>query len=129
MNIERIRTLAAHVRTLEDTKQSDPDGFHQGWWTHVCGTPSCVAGHAVALFEGTDAKGRIEKFTEEGAVRARACALLDIDPEQGETLFDSKPYGQGAAVTAQEAAGTLDRLAETGRVVWGRRGAESLASA
>ena len=115
----RLKALAAHLRTLDDTEFWAPEGFHQGTWQHGCGTPACVAGHTVALFEGVDAQGRIAALKERGgAIRNRARYALDLELEQAEALFQSEPFGRGVHVGARDAAAAVEHLAETGKVRW-----------
>ncbi|WP_419917482.1 hypothetical protein [Candidatus Poriferisocius sp.] len=131
MNVDAIR------RTIDSIKAA-PDTYCQSIWAwtkdpHGCGTPACVAGHAVA---GNGHE--IVKAPFSTAVTARlngkkmpihdaAAEVLGLDLQQSLDLFAAHPYliiDSHQCIftpTAADAIETLERLIETGEVTWVRQ--------
>ena len=128
MNIERLKILKETVLQSESFDQEkyfwslgkqDKDNF--GKVRFACGTPACVAGHAIALFSKAPAKvpgdyvsyPTIDPETE-------AAELLDISDLNASILFDEDPYWETEqwGATKEQAAGAIQSLIETGRVKW-----------
>ena len=105
MNVKRLRQLADHIESL-------PTGaYDQTRYLHFCGSPACIAGHAVALF----GSGRLPERI--GLYSGLACDLLDLDDDKGDALFSAfPPLGRDAR--PDDAARVLRHLAATGDVVW-----------
>ena len=114
MNKANILKLAEHLDTLSC------EHFDQECFAY-CGSPSCVAGHAVSLSGQwlVRVNGR-SLLDGEGIAVARE--WLDLTFQQSNELFAAHPYGVLAEnVSARDAAATLRHLAETGEVVWSHR--------
>ena len=110
MNKANILKLADHIERL------DPEEFNQRVFAHDCGTPACIAGHALALAGRWG--GGVEGSTEDHPV-GLAAKWLGIDKDTRALLFDSQPRGYATNYpTKEDAVATLRHLAETGDVVW-----------
>ena len=110
MNKANIWKLADHIEQL------DPREYDQSVFAHDCGTPACVAGHALALAgRWEEADGGSEGFALPFGV---AMDWLGLDDVAAERLFVSYPWGRFDDATRQDAAATLRHLAETGEVRW-----------
>lgn len=113
MNKSRILALANHIESL-------PEGdFSMVDWIHPCGTPQCVAGHAVALFR----PARFKKMAKETVRRMTATERDDWKPrfefswsaEGAEVLGISRDIADSiffANGEAKDMAARLRRLAE-----------------
>lgn len=99
MNTERILKLAD---VIEESETYDQTQFF-----HPCGTPGCIAGHAVTML-GSDEKG---PNTSEIAREE-----LGLDEVQATALFFVWPFTINP--TAKQAATVLRHLARTGEVDW-----------
>ena len=128
MNIERLNTLADHVEGLTFLPgDEDIDGpaanFTMQVVSYVCGTPGCLAGHAIALFGDAESRRAWGGHPVE-----EAAYLLDLDEDTARRLFvprhDSAHFraepGESAFVSPARAAAQLRHLAKHGEVCWSR---------
>ena len=118
MHRERALSLAKHLEGLETSRVGDGDGYCQGSWTHECGTPACVAGHAAALSRGRE----WVKGSAPGPISREAARWLELEEEEAAVLFRAIPFRWRSAPTARDAAATVRHMAETGQVEWRRAG-------
>lgn len=125
MNRERMRKLAKTIRASTT--------FDQSTWTHGCGSPACIAGHAagMALGEGEQLAAAGAVIDQEGRIVSdvpeAAQGWLELTDEQAEYLFHPYAFGWpedferrhqqaiGSFARAQIAADLLEALAD-GRV-------------
>lgn len=124
MNVANLRALAKHLRTPLAAKHFDLETYFDlgprqddepvAKAIRSCGTVACIAGHALVLSAPADV------VPEEGEeIHDRAAAWLGLDAEQAHALF--LPAGTRVnymAVTAAIAANVVERLANTGEVLW-----------
>lgn len=108
MNVERINALADLIEKQPNSGHKDSDGFNMRYWTHSCGTPSCIAGWAVFLSEVP-----VETF----GVKRKAAEFLGIEGEKTDRLFLPSDVDLDD-VTSSHAAAVLRHLAKTGDVDW-----------
>ena len=106
----------------EPAKERDY-GYNQCAYMHECGTPSCIAGWTVAVGRGMDGTSDLDRTP--WAVVSEAVELLGLGYSAERALFCPYPYGNKPEgppdlATAKDAARTLRRLAETGKVDWTR---------
>ena len=113
MNTENILKLADHIEGL------DPSEYDQSVFMHDCGTPACIAGHAVFLAGSWDEVSEDEE--SEYLTPCIASRWLGLRIPKAHELFDSDPVHLDETPTPQDAARTLRHLAETGEVVWSHR--------
>jgi hypothetical protein len=122
MNAESILRVADAIEKHEIADL----GFNMNDWVsskypdksgHNCGTSACIAGYAVAAFDGMDEVERINSLTEDEKIEqffGRAREIFDMDTEDADDLmvfFSGDP-------TPLKAARTLRHLAATGEVNW-----------
>ena len=108
MNTDHILKLAEHIEQL------DPSEYDQSQLEHPrCGTPACIAGHAVWLAGWW---GRLPAVL--AAEMDFAKDWLGVSMAQRYALFSAHPEGLDDLPTAQDAAATLRHLALTGEVDW-----------
>ena len=104
--------------------------FNQERWYNECGTPGCIAGHAVACAEGwtvrdrgadlplydrfvpVDPSGYILDWDDAGA------EILDLDKETADSLFSEDPLSSERSVTRVEAVRAIENVIETGSPCW-----------
>lgn len=120
MNKARMLELADFIEKSET--------FDQTGWFNLCGTPACIAGHAVVCSgkwisyrEGSviNDAGEIE------TVGRAASDWLELLRSQAVDLFDADPFESFyPESTAADAAATLRRAAETGEIKWIRAGSD-----
>ena len=115
MNIERIRELADHVEKLKHVpyikRAGGPGQFNMRGYTFSCGTPACIAGHAVALFGGDP----------DLSIGEAAANALGINYEEDFHPLFEPPYPNlfpWSKITPAQAARCLRHLADTGDVDW-----------
>ena len=108
MNVENVKKLIDHMESIDDSE------YDQRRYTHECGSPSCIAGHAVRLARGKDYK------IEDCDISYIAGDWLDIPVYHTIEMF--KPYSirRFDETTKQEAINMLKNFLETGEVVWGK---------
>ena len=110
MNKENILKLADHIERLA------PEEFNQRVFAHDCGTPACIAGHALALAGRWG--GGVEGSTEDHPI-GLAAKWLGIDKPTRALLFDTQPHGYATDYPSKEdAVATLRILAEHEVVAW-----------
>ena len=110
MNKDNILMLAEHLDTLSGAH------FDQGHYAY-CGSPSCIAGHAVHLSGQWLGEDGTRQLASEGIAIARE--WLGLDGWTADELFTEHPRGVLAEnVSARDAAVTLRHLALTGEVDW-----------
>lgn len=120
MNVENFRLL---IDTLKVS-----DAYDQSMFSHDCGTPACIAGHAAAL-AGFDMYHEDENhFVDindgecylDGVrydVEEVAAEWLEIDhPDDIQGMFYSRCY---PTTTKEEAIAMLEKYIETEEVDWG----------
>lgn len=127
MNVLRIRALAAHMRHLPPEL-----GYYQRvYFTRECGTATCIAGHAAALFGDLDIG---DLAVDSDHIDRRASEALGLDRLTACDLFSAiplpiEPLGGGHArlvdPTPETAARVLEILADTGEVDWKRAARET----
>ena len=114
MSIENVLKLAEHIDGL------DPQQYNQRLLAS-CGTPSCIAGHAVYLAGYWGAYGPEENGNPEWTRKNLGFAAnwLGLNFSDSQRLFTAYPLkDEEWTPTPQDAAWTLRHLAETGEVVW-----------
>ena len=144
MNVERINALADYIEQSETYNQElyyhfpdndshenavalsldlHPDSHEDKFIEYLssmldCGTPACVAGHALFLFR-EKALDDVAKYKPTFSIEPDTAArLLGItDEEMKWALFDPNPLDD-EPVTAEQAVRTLRHLTETGKVDW-----------
>ena len=110
MNKQNILNLAKHLDTLSR------EHFDQECYAY-CGSPSCVAGHAVRLSGQWLGEDGHRLSADEGVAIAKE--WLGLDGWTADELFTEHPRGVLAEnVSARDAAVTLRHLALTGEVDW-----------
>ena len=106
LNVERCQQLSEHLRKQDNS-------FCMNFYFHDCGTPACIAGHAVGLFSRLDLKA-VDLSGNAGEI---AQALLGIPPGERYELFTStqatmpwwpKMRKRRDKWTAKDAADVLD---------------------
>lgn len=121
MRTDRILALADLIEKQPHTNDDDAEGFTMGVYFHNCGTPSCIAGWAMAM-EFNDYSEKLRRKAEKSF--GDACGpfedripgnFLGITPRQEGELFAPRNRSD---ITPTQAAATLRRLAETGEVKW-----------
>lgn len=122
MNEQRIRQLAAHIRSLPEERYDQhaiiANSFSGGWIEPYelltnCNTVGCLGGWTCALWaEKIPLNNRLEKAQE----------LLDLDDNQALLLFDIPEANMQPS--RELAARVLENLADTGKVEWDRLHAE-----
>ena len=107
MNVENLRKLRAAIAKSETYNQMEI--------FHGCGTPACLAGHAILLMHGHDIS---EYFREWGGLALMSAeAWLGLTPRQSAEMFTPHPLGD-RTVTKEDALDMLDRAISTGKVLW-----------
>lgn len=106
MNIQRMRELADVIEKSET--------YDQTIYVNDCGTPACIAGHAVAHFAGHN-----NLVSPSESIANRAQKLLDLTWVQVELLFNAYPDWSSSTMpttkmsaTKEEAAAELRRMAD-----------------
>lgn len=123
MNVENIRALAKHLRQPEQQEHfslsnwfipaAAARGLKPAEAIHLCGTVACIAGHAAMM---ANPKLNLQGFG--GVASEVAMEFLDIDHRLAHELFTPGVTVSYRAVTASIAADVLDKLADTGQVIW-----------
>ena len=123
MNIENINKLIDHLESIPEVE------YNQKWYTHGCGTPACIAGHAAYLstnktfrrmnkfLVGTEIR-TMNKFLAGTEIGVLAKKWLDIPLYKSNGMFEAFPIGTDEEITKQDAINMLKNLIETGEVVW-----------
>lgn len=114
MNTDRIHLLANIIENQRPATTDSKAGYTQRCFIHLCGTPACLAGFAVALsFDDLTIDLRnVTKGSEDIWEHARV--FLDLTMEQAIVLFNY----QNPEPTPNQAAAVLRVLAATGEVHW-----------
>ena len=113
MNRTRVLALAEYIEYSDSYSQSN--------WFHACGSPGCIAGHAIALFRTR--KHYVNEWVKKPPPRnaaGEAKRYLGLNDEQSNTLFDGYPFSPylNGKPSRYDAAATLRNLAATGKVEW-----------
>ena len=91
--------------------------LHQNWQ----GTTGCIAGLAQIMSQEDGEEFHLTTVPDEHPVMAIARQYLDLTQEEAKSLFAPSKY-LGTLIrhslTAQQAAQTVRRLAETGKIDW-----------
>ena len=111
MNIENVNKLIDHLESIEDFE------YDQETYTHGCGSPACVGGHAAYLAR---IEGEIDIHL---SMELIAQSYLGICNHDRERMFSPDPLNQYKRrikqdVTKQDAINMLKNFSETGKVVW-----------
>ena len=119
MNVERMKRLRDAIAESESYYQESY--FHyDSRGPHPCGSPACLAGHAVLL--AIEADTRPEGYYADmgllGGVEDDASFWLDLDPCESARMFESCPLWGKSGATKEEALDMLDRAIETGVIEW-----------
>ena len=114
MNIENMRKLRDVI--------AESETYDQGRFFHECGTPACLAGHAVILSKA-DAPVLSDWKNAHGEHIARcAASWLGITDGQSIGMFAGEPFDgepcDDRSATKRDALAMLDRAIETGRIEW-----------
>ena len=120
MNTERINALAYHIETLKRTCRDEVGGktglFQMSRWNFRCGSPACIAGHAVSLY------GHEIGYVNGMDTMTSAALALDIDTGDVRELFAPSEEETGGwsmdHIEPEMAAWVLRTYAETGEVRW-----------
>lgn len=117
MDVEKLRKTRDAIAASET--------FDQTTWGTVCGTPGCVAGHAVVAGGWKIEAGHFGTCAVACTKQGRTRLIQDVATEElGLTelerlrMFGAEPLGGGVNVTAKCAIDMLDRAIETGKVEW-----------
>jgi len=117
MNVGKLR------RTRDAIAASET--FNQTAWGNPCGTPGCVAGHAVVAGGWKIVPGSFETYAVSCTKRGRfrtieevAAEELELIDSEARKMFAAEPLGGGVTVTRAHALAMLDRAIETGKVEW-----------
>ena len=116
-----IEELINYLKELEDEK------YNQEFAVHLCGTPSCLAGHACALSlhnkDAADFNFRLvpTKLLANYWVTETAQKWLGLDNQQAKILFAADPL-QEQEVTKEDAIRVLKNLIKTNKVQWRSNG-------
>ena len=120
MNKKRILELADKIDglPLPNDPETYKSSFDMGVVSHRCGSPSCIAGQALHMFDDIG--------KPDGYRMMAACECLGLEPDAGNALFaPNNDYacfdariGEPGFVTPKHAAAVLRNLAETGEVDW-----------
>lgn len=105
MNIDRIRELAIHLRSIQ------PEMFDMDCWGYGgCRMAACIAGHASRLWP---------QDYQYSTIADHAAYVLDLDQGIADQLFlPDMSLDEFLHVTPGTAAKVLDHLADTGDVEW-----------
>ena len=121
MNTDRINELADHIENLEHTLRvdvrGDTDQFNMDRLNFICGSPACIAGHAVAKY------GHEIDYVNGMDIMTSAAVVLDISSISSRgALFAPSENRTGGfpmnRITPEMAAWVLRAYAETGEVRW-----------
>lgn len=110
MNVERILALADLIEKQPHAGHSDESGFRMSRFTHLCGTPACIAGWAEWSRDGENSDKPWVTFRS-------GMNYLEITVAQASALFEPT-HMVWPDITPAQAATTLRKLAETGKVDW-----------
>lgn len=120
MHTQRILELATIIEHAKPAElrgfEPASSGYTQHQFCHICGTPACIAGYAVAMEMG-DLNANIRAYSLALNIHYDEIAgkYLDLTPDQRSKLFYGAP---GFNVTPEEAGIVLRNLAATGNVDW-----------
>lgn len=106
-NVEKL------ARALEESET-----FYMEVFQHSCGTPACIAGHAIALWPDISS-GHIRSSAGIGPNFSSFASMLGVDEEPLEALCVNWEYVAlgglyQTEITGRMAAAALRRLADTG---------------
>ena len=109
--VENINKLIDHLESIGDSE------YDQRRHTFECGSPACIAGHAVYL-----AKGKVYDV-EDCHISLIAGNWLGIHMVTKQKMFCANPmelnrYSKTDAPTTKDAVRMLKNFLETGKVVW-----------
>ena len=111
MNIENVTYLIDRLESIDDSE------YDQRRITHDCGTPACIAGHAI--YTG----GAIHLLDNEVGSNSMyildcAAKYLELSEDEKFNIFRAFPFVHGYKTTKQEAVRMLKNFLEIGEVVW-----------
>ena len=128
MNKDMIERVAKRLDGAKDIgwrERAKPDKvqYDQSRYFFDCGTPACVAGHALAEVGGYSYSEGVLRDKNGGVCHPEDAAAKELGLGAGVAtdLFEGCPYGNqvyAKTPTAADAAACLRGLAETGEVQW-----------
>lgn len=113
MDTYRLTKLANHIEKLDHEHGSFSMGlfFFELPDYHSCGTPACIAGHAIAMF------GDQKDFNQHN-IKRDAQDILGLEASTATDLFYGTDDIDLYEITPMEAAEAIYKLVETGEVDW-----------
>ena len=123
-NVENINKVIEAIRSA-GTGKYEGLGFNMASWYvkdgnfpdrsgHKCGTVACIAGWAWAV-SPENKNGPLSMFNRGYLFHGRK--FFEISPEQAGRLFTPN-FVDLSEITVDQAVETLERLRDTGEVVW-----------
>ena len=122
---------AENLKQVRDVIASNPDQYDQGFYTHRCGTPACIAGWAASLSLKPGEMLIASSVATEGvgvflnSIHNRARMWLGLSPHDAGRMFNADPLVRCDGgdyyhdkPTVLEALAMLDHAIEAGEVVW-----------
>ena len=109
MNVENMRKLRDTI--------AESETYDQGRFFHECGTPACLAGHAVMLSKAEAPVLADWKTAPVEYIVGYAAAWLGITGGQSISMFAGEPCDDRSA-TKREALDMLNRAIKTGEIEW-----------
>lgn len=103
MNTRRLRQIAKDI-------EANATSFDMTWWSHECGTPSCIGGFACARYDKRYWRGYVKPGRGKRNIWERARRVLGLSPSQAD-LFEG--WGDDS-----QAVRTIHHLIKTGIVDW-----------
>lgn len=125
MNKERILALADVIEAQPHTDGDSPSGFNLDTATHACGTPSCIGGFACALGLSLNLDESLLNHLSDWSELSVGAQWLELTGESWRRGVSMELFAPSTIstsnwinVTPLDAAITLRKLAETGKVDW-----------
>ena len=114
-NVERLRKLADHIKTLGNREEASENAFDMESYCYGdCGAPSCIAGWAVWMFDPSP------RDIRSCSVFRRAKDILSLSLTEAEELFKCQGVRdlEWELIGPKAAAEVIEHFAETGVVDW-----------
>ena len=108
-------------KTIDSLTESETYDQRKVVWS--CGTPACIAGHAIKSCTDYTLLGKHAVYSKSGKLIPGGCVsvmanLFGITYEQSNAVFRAHPDPNKYTVTKQDAIDMLERLLVTGEVYW-----------